>query len=276
MNNNQTPVSSKIYDEEYYLANCDGFNLFDKFEGQKLSARLEYAWRIANVQPGMTMLDIGVGRGETVYQGYKVCAKTFGIDFSIASVKIAQSVISNQRLPGSLVQADAKHIPFQDEIFDRVLMFDIVEHLYDWELEKVYREAWRLLKPGGQIIIHTAPNLWYYQFGYPLYRIIESLRGKKLPANPRDRFRFHKTHVNEQSILTLRKDLKKSGFQVRTWLVHIPKEGVSPPWLIQLVSPILYNLPPLLWIFRNDVFAVAIKEINENSVYIQPVKQKLD
>jgi SAM-dependent methyltransferase len=259
MSHNRPSVTSDNYNTEYYLSNCDGFTCFNEFKGEKLPVRLEYAWRLGDIEAGMTILDIGVGRGETLYQGHKTGANVWGVDFSAASVKIAHSFVSEQRLSGSLAQADAKFIPFQNETFDRVLMLDIVEHLYPWELQKVFQETWRLLKPGGRLVIHTAPNLWYYRVGYPVYRFLERLRGRKLPANPRDRFQFHSTHVNEQSILSLRRNLARCGFEAKTWLDHIPKDGPPPPLVIRLASPVLYNLPPFLWIFRNDIFAVAKK-----------------
>lgn len=262
-------VSSEIYDDEYYLAHCDGFTRFSEAEGEKLPARLEYAWQISQIRPGMQVLDIGFGRGETFYQGHQIKAKIYGLDFSVAAIRIAKATISFKNLSGALAQADAKLIPFKDESFDRILMFDVVEHLHPWELEKTYREAWRILKPEGQLVIHTAPNLWYYQIGYPLYRFLEKLRGHTLPVNPRDRFKFHNSvHVNEQSILTLSRELSKCGFKTRTWLAHIPKENHNLPLAIRLISPALYNLPPLFWIFRNDVFAIATKPAvrsNKNS-----------
>lgn len=253
-------VSSEIYDEEYYLAHCDGYISFGEFAGEKLPARLETAWFFSDIKTGMRVLDIGVGRGETFYRSHKIGAEIIGIDFSSASIKIAQSVICNQNLSGLVTQADAKSIPFKDGSFDRILMFDIVEHLYPWELQKTYKEAWRLLKPGGKLIIHTTPNIWYYQFGYPIYRLLERLRGQRLPTNPRDRFKFHnQVHVNEQSIWTLRQEVSSCGFQVRTRLVDIPKESQQLPFYITLVLPILHNVPPFLWVFRNDLFAVATK-----------------
>jgi len=40
-------------------------------------------------------------------------------------------------------------LPFEPGTFDRVLMLDVVEHLYPAELAEALREARRVLKPGG-------------------------------------------------------------------------------------------------------------------------------
>ena len=121
-------------------------------------------------------------------------------------------------------------------------------------------EAWRVLDDDGLLVIHTAPNRWYYQFGYPFYRLFQRLRGRKLPANPRDRFPCHHLHVNEQDPVRLRRALRKAGFESRVWL-----EKVSPPVLeeqsplFQLVQRILVDVYPFRWVFRNDIFAIGRK-----------------
>lgn len=252
-------IERHIYNQDYYLTNCDGFEVFSNTQGAELPDRLSYAWQISNIQSGMTLLDVGFGRGEIFYRGHQAQTAVFGVDYSDAAVKIGQILIQQHQLSGTLIQADATAIPFTDNYFDRVLMLDVVEHLYPWELQQSYQEIWRVLKSGGQLIIHTAPNLWYYQYGYPIYRLLNCLRGHKLPVNPRDRFKFHQTHVNEQSILSLKRQLSQAGFEVTSWLTHIPKDTTPLPWLARLITPVLYNVPPLLWIFRNDLFAIARK-----------------
>ena len=49
-------------------------------------------------------------------------------------------------------QADAKRLPFPTAYFDRVLMFDVVEHLFPWELGQSLAEIRRVLKPGGRFL----------------------------------------------------------------------------------------------------------------------------
>jgi ubiquinone/menaquinone biosynthesis C-methylase UbiE len=133
----------------------------------------------------------------------------YGVDYSADALHIARRCMAagdsqpNERI--CLGRADAKRLPFADASFDKLLMFDLVEHLYPWELAQALSEAWRVLGVHGLLMIHTAPNRWYYRFGYPLYRLFERLRGRELPADPRSRFPFHYLHVNEQDILGLRR-----------------------------------------------------------------------
>ena len=65
------------------------------------------------------------------------------------------------------VVGDAHHLPFRDAIFDRVFAFNVFEHLAD--PAAAAQEIYRVLKPGGGVVIHTAflqalheePNHYY-------------------------------------------------------------------------------------------------------------------
>jgi hypothetical protein len=117
-----------------------------------------------------------------------------------------------------------------------------------------------VLSLDGQLIIHTAPNRWYYRFGYPLYRLFERLRGRRLPVDPRDRHTFHHLHVNEQDVLGLRRSLHSAGFEPKIRLENIepPLQNESSPALRLLVR-VLLGVYPFRWVFRNDIFAIACK-----------------
>lgn len=47
-------------------------------------------------------------------------------------------------------QADATHLPFEDESFDRVLSFLMLHHVIEWE--RAVAEAARVLRPGGALV----------------------------------------------------------------------------------------------------------------------------
>ena len=52
------------------------------------------------------------------------------------------------------VVGDARTLPFLDQIFDRVFAFNVFEHLRD--PVQAARDIHRVLKPGGEVVIHTA------------------------------------------------------------------------------------------------------------------------
>src|SRR3990172_6425112 len=162
-----------LYTEEYFLHACEGYEEFAETQGERLSRGLSAALALAVVTPGMMVLDVGCGRGEILRHCAGLGADAYGIDYAPVAVNLARKVIGGeQQAPGKtgVAQADAKILPFQSEYFDRALVFDVVEHLHPWELEQAYAEIVRVLKPGGMIVIHTAPNRWYDTYAYPTVR----------------------------------------------------------------------------------------------------------
>jgi len=261
----EEPVPSARYTEEYFLTACEGYDEFVRSEGEHLSRRLRAALAVAAIEAGMNVLDVGCGRGEVLRHCAKLGANAYGIDYAAAAVQLSRESVRNTsgaRGKTGVAQADAKHLPFPSGYFDRALLFDVVEHLHPWELHQALCEIHRVLKPEGRLIIHTAPNAWYDRYAYPLVRAFRRLlgQGARYPANPRA-FLVHvnqEVHVNEQSMLSLRRALAKAGFRSRVWLDSPPQGRQNPLW-IDLLRSAAFRLPPFRWFFEREVFAVATK-----------------
>ena len=257
-------LPSSLYTEEYFRTACEGYDEFNQSEGEQLSRRLAAAFALAEVTPGMNVLDVGCGRGEILRHCARLGANAFGIDYAAVAVNISAEVI--ERTDGvqgkiGVSQADAKYLPFPDETFDRVLMFDVVEHLYPWELHQAMLEVHRVLKPDGRFIVHTAPNAWYDRYAYPVVRFARTLMGQghDYPANPREFLvdvNAH-VHVNEQSLFSLRRALHRAHFSAKVWLDSPPQDWEREP--LGKIRRLLFRTPPFRWFFQREVFAVARK-----------------
>lgn len=262
------PLPSHLYTEEYFLTACEGYDEFLTSDGENLSRRLKAAFELAAVEPGMRVLDVGCGRGEIVRHCANLGADSYGIDYAHAAIRLSRDVVSRNNGGDTggvmaLAQSDAKRLPFPTASFDRVLMFDIVEHLYPWELQAALLDARRVLKDDGRLIIHTAPNLWYDRYAYPVVRAVRRLMGQgaAYPANPRQFLVEHNqdVHVNEQSMLSLRRALKQAGFAGHIWLDSPPQHRQETA-LFAGLRYALFHWPPFRWFFEREVFAVALKE----------------
>jgi putative peptidoglycan lipid II flippase len=254
------PVPPDLYDQAYFLTACEGHEEFATSKGRELSHRLKAALAVAGVRPGMRVLDVGCGRGEILRHCTHLGAKAYGIDYAAVAVKMSQQVLNTGEASG-VYQADAKRLPFADAVFDRVLLLDIVEHLHPWELEQTLLETERVLQPGGQVIVHTAPNVWYNRYAYPIVRLARTLMGQGAcyPKDPRAIIPANlDVHVNEQSALSLWRALRRSGFRGRVWL-ETPPQRRQESWLFQIARHILFNWLPFRWLFEREVFAVARK-----------------
>jgi cyclopropane fatty-acyl-phospholipid synthase-like methyltransferase len=253
----EQPLPSNLYDEQYFLSACEGYEEFRQTQGEQLSRRLREAFAVAQIAPGMQVLDVGCGRGEILRHCAQLGARAYGVDYSTVAVRMARESAGY-----GVYRADAKRLPFPAGGLDRVLLFDIVEHLYPWELHQTLLEAYRVLKVSGKIIIHTAPNRWYDAYAYPLVRIVRTLQGRRYPHDPRalNVAVNQDVHVNEQDIVSLRLNLKRAGFrQIKVWLAT-PPQNRREDLVFRAARHILFNWIPMRWFFEREVFAVATRE----------------
>jgi SAM-dependent methyltransferase len=107
------------------------------------------------IENGWTILDVGCGGGMTVHKLAHIATagKVYGIDFSEQSVSV--SMQTNRQLIKmgrvEIRQASVSDLPFSDNMFDLVTAVD--SHYYWPDLAADLREVWRVLKPGGTLII---------------------------------------------------------------------------------------------------------------------------
>lgn len=102
--------------------------------------REEWRSKIREEILGPRVLDVGVGTGFTT--GH--LENAVGIDLSLEMLRRA-------RHPGHLVRADFLRSPFRDETFDTVVFAGSFYYLNDPTVG--LREAARLLRPGGRILL---------------------------------------------------------------------------------------------------------------------------
>ncbi|HRE26959.1 MAG TPA: methyltransferase domain-containing protein [Anaerolineales bacterium] len=268
--NDKRSLPPELYTEEYFLNACEGFTEFTESQGQRLSRRLNAAFAVAEIRPGMRVLDLGCGRGEIVRHCAELGAAAYGVDYSPVALDLARTMLAGEQAlqaETGLARSDAKLMPFPDGAFDRVLIFDVVEHLFPWELDLCLRESRRVLKPGGMIVVHTAPNVWYDRYAYPLVRGVRVLMGQgaQYPRDPRllNVAANADVHVNEQSQFSLAANLRRAGFRaVRAWL-ESPPQNRQESGLFRLARKVLFGLPPFRYFFEREVFAVGTKESGE-------------
>jgi ubiquinone/menaquinone biosynthesis C-methylase UbiE len=109
---------------------------------------------IAHCTPQTVLLDAGCGRSaERLIRLSKHAGRSIGVDIVHFTPEAARNVNIE------LVQAGLESLPLQDASIDLAYSVSVMEHLR--EPEAVYREIYRVLRPGGRFLFLT-PNFWDY------------------------------------------------------------------------------------------------------------------
>jgi 2-polyprenyl-3-methyl-5-hydroxy-6-metoxy-1,4-benzoquinol methylase len=98
------------------------------------------------------------------------------------------------------VQASTFALPFKSESFDVVINSQVIEHIP--EDPKIINEMWRVLRPGGTLILGTP------DYGRWSWVALEWMYGKVLEGGYAHE---HITHYTRQSLAEL---IQASGFEV--------------------------------------------------------------
>jgi len=106
------------------------------------------------------ILDIGCGIGSYTYLIDR--NDCFGIDVDINALKRAKSYCPNSEF----ILASVLNLPFKDEIFDLVFMWEVIEYIENQTERKAIQEIYRTLIVGAKFLL-SAPN---YHF---IYNIVD-------------------------------------------------------------------------------------------------------
>ncbi|NLO89947.1 MAG: class I SAM-dependent methyltransferase [Clostridia bacterium] len=111
----------------------------------------EVIFELLKPQKGQRVLDLGCGTGLYSIELAKMGLKVTGIDISEKMISYARKKSENLGLDIRFIVQDAHSLPFEDDTFDRVVSVTALEFFP--EPTRALREAYRVLKPGGRMVI---------------------------------------------------------------------------------------------------------------------------
>lgn len=155
------------------------------------------------------VLDVGGGDGNTTsdWAERHPAATVHVMDLSLHGLKKVQ----RRNLPNMApicAPAD-RRFPFPDRFFDVVSTVFMIEHLAPDALDRFYKEAWRVLKPEGHLVV-ASDTAFYDKVLHPLERFLRN--GRYVRNDP--------THINLMSPRQCERGLIKHGFQLCERTIH--------------------------------------------------------
>jgi tRNA (uracil-5-)-methyltransferase TRM9 len=129
----------------------ENYNLIAKeFSATRREIWEELKFLFKDLKEGEKVLDLGCGNGRwyKVFKEKKV--DYFGLDNSEKLIEIAKENFPDAKF----FVGDALNLPFQDDFFDKVYSIALLHHIPSEDFRiKVLKEAKRVLKPGGILIL---------------------------------------------------------------------------------------------------------------------------
>jgi len=165
--------------------------------------RKELEWLAKKWQRGR-LLNVGCAHGPD-FIPFKDNFELHGIDFSERMLELARKYADKYHFSASLVNADARHLPYAEDSFDWAIAVATYHHIEDSEGRlRALTELRRVLKPDGEAFI-TVWNKWQPRFWLKAKDVL-------VPWRSRDKTLYRYYYLF--SYRELEQLARKAGFEV--------------------------------------------------------------
>jgi len=216
-----------------------------EFPEHKLSNRvkLSYNWLPNNLD---NLLDGGCSYAYGTRFLSKKSKNTYALDVNETHIEVAKIRYSHIHFKVSGLE----HTGYENNFFDAIVLNDVLEHTQD--KIQTLREMYRILKPGGIIIISTPHKGLFafldpYNYGYNirkylpwiyklLYKFIRLIKEGKLPKDFNPEHLQKHWHYSEKDYKNM---LNKTDFKGNYEILKIFKSGLFMEVLVMNLETIL-------------------------------------
>jgi 2-polyprenyl-3-methyl-5-hydroxy-6-metoxy-1,4-benzoquinol methylase len=144
--------NEKMYFYESFADEFDSkMNMYDT------NKRLEIIFKdlLTENISGKKLLDAGCGTGWFSKFSCDRGANVTSMDLGEKLLSKVALKCNSERVVGSILE-----IPFDDNTFDIIISSEVIEHVPD--PYKAMQELFRVLKPGGTLVLTTPNKIWYF------------------------------------------------------------------------------------------------------------------
>jgi ubiquinone/menaquinone biosynthesis C-methylase UbiE len=214
---------------------------------------------------GRRALDVGCGWGYNLFllglRGYA----PYGIDIVQNDFAAASMIAAANGTQSRLSCADMSALPFGDGTFAAVTAVETFEHVFHPDRRSAVREAWRVLEPGGALVLST-PN--YYSFVETGKRVANrlpflkrALPGMCYPVGEIERSDYHPYRYHRPSPEgEIRSMLEDEGFEVTgsQRIIFVLKNLPDPVFpLARGLEAVMERTPPISLLASTLVLAAV-------------------
>ena len=187
--------------------------------------------RYLNPKKEEIILDVGCGIGHYVFElATKFDCKVYGVDIDADDIELASRMAENTHTANAVFSVgDILHLEFPDEMFDKVLLSQVIERVRDDE--NALQELYRILKPGGYLILLTRYVDIMQEYAKQEFKIYKHAKKQLDVEGGRVR--------NGYSFERLSEILNNAGFEIVDYKYIIKKFTKSMPWyMFLLIYPV--------------------------------------
>ncbi len=124
--------------------------------GRLVVNRYEQTYKL--LPGGDSILDIGCGEDLTLMPLWNKYREVYGIDISKPRIERLRKQFGNNPAVHLSVEDVNNKLSFEDASFDTIIAIAVLEHIFD--PYHFMKESYRLLKPGGYLVVHVPNIAW--------------------------------------------------------------------------------------------------------------------
>ena len=258
-------IPAEEYDRDFYLS--DHLEGFAEYRSGELSYVKQKQLEMLELAEGVTFLEVGYGRGELLLHAAMKKARVWGVDYSPDAVLVARETL--RRFPDAdLRTADSRRLPFPDDRFDRVFSGDVIEHMSYSDAVRSLAEMYRVVRPGGFVLVKTTPNTVFVRWVYPLAKhFFRRLDPASVRLMDEQLELMRRIHVDEYDYFKLRRAARLAGMpHAKVWIDpdivrsnrHRYSDRFRESRLIQWAAA-LGRFAPVRFFLGNDLYLLCRK-----------------
>ena len=180
-------------------------------EWGNIEGSVEYV-KCKSIPRDSKLLDIGCNTGSTIFNLHQYgFTNVYGVDVEKNSINYGRKIYTP--ISDRLVGYDGVKLPFEDNSFDVVTMFDVIEHITNID-QFIREEVRRVLRECGTLMFQTPNKYTNIPWEIFLHKSVN---------------KYKEYHVSLQSYKSLVRLLEGSGFQE----ILIEKRDICTPYYLR-------------------------------------------